>query len=100
MTTLDIYVFHALRKAYSNGVLDGIEAAENPYSNDNSFEDVLDEVLFCTEYAELSREQMLHPEEILTAADDEGEPDPESQEPDQDDDKTEPDAELSAEAAE
>lgn len=98
MTTLDIYVFHALRKAYSNGVLDGIEAMNNPYSNDNSFEDVLDEVLFCTEYAELSREQLLHPEEILTAADDE--PDPESQEPDQDDDKTEPDAELSAEAEE
>jgi hypothetical protein len=111
MTNLDIYVFRAMRKAYSQGFLDGMDSAHS-YGTENNFEEVLDEVLFCQEYAEVSREQLLNPEQIDVAAFTEEElavddGDQVSQEPDQDDegtapddDKTDADAELSAEALE
>ena len=67
MTNLDIYVFRAMRKAYSQGFLDGMDSAHS-YGTENNFEEVLDEVLFCQEYAEVSREQLLNPEQIDVAA--------------------------------
>jgi len=58
MTNLDIYVFKGLQKAYSQGFLDGMDSAHS-YGTENNFEEVLDEVLFCQEYAEVAREQLL-----------------------------------------
>lgn len=53
MTDLDIYVFNALQRAYCQGYCDGY------VSEGNNFEEVIEEKLFCEEYAKLSQNQQL-----------------------------------------
>jgi len=50
MTRLDYYVFNALYRAYNQGWCDG----HNDDIGDHGFLEVIEEQLFCPEYAELS----------------------------------------------